>query len=275
MKAQSFRGSNLFSSDIKRDRVRLGLLLAFSFTLAFLGRYGSLDLMTLRPAFASIGAVRLAVEGEAARRESAERSIERERGARAISENALLRDRAELFALREIFKLDRPDTNAWRLVRVLGVIPSRGERHLLLDRGSEAGIHPGAAVAASTKWGLAFAGRVVESSHGVAKVLAVTDPSSSIPVTVPGQGSGLLFQGGYPKLFGRLLYLPTVGEPKLKEVVRLADISSAAGTLVGWIWKIDRTATSQGTSLFSNVEVLPAVDVDELKFVWVEISHGQ
>lgn len=272
MKTPLVRGG-VTSLEVRRDKIRLALLLATAGALAFLGNIGAaVEISTLRPVFQTVQSLRQGLQGLTEDRVRLTEELERERSARLLAEHARARDAAELIALREKLGLGAPDTGAWRLVRVLGVIPSRTQREVVIDRGVEAGVAAGAAVVAQTKYGLAFVGRVVYSSNGTARVLALTDPSSSLPVTIHGHGSGLLFQGGFPGQLGRLLYLPTVSRPKHYDEVRLAQISPAGGMLVGWVWEKEGPLQEIGTGLFSSIQVLPAVDPATLDYAWVEIS---
>jgi cell shape-determining protein MreC len=151
----------------------------------------------------------------------------------------------------------------------LGVTPSGRRHEFVIDGGLADGIELGAAVTAFTPWGLALAGRVVECGADAARVLAVTDPSSTLPVRLEAQGSGLLFQGGYPRPVGKLLHLRREVEIEPRAEVRLTDLSNAGGALIGWIVRRE-VETNRDGSVTQHVEVLPAVDPARLRFVWVE-----
>ena len=143
-----------------------------------------------------------------------------------------------------------------------GVLPS--PRIILINRGASHGVRPGFAVI--TRRGV-LVGKVVEVTAGSAKVLAITDPKSSVAVTVLNPQKSLGIVRGSHNILAELSRIPQ------DDVLAIGDMVITSGTEEGIpprlvVGTVDQIHKTDG-ELFQGATVVPVVEIDALSVVAV------
>lgn len=254
-------GENFSDAEGRRHMIRLALLLFFCGICALLNRVGEpVPLKLIQPVVASVGSVNAIVYSRTDDALALRRELERERLRRFSAESRI----GDVGAPSMTPALLGPDTAVWTCAAVLGALPSAWERQFVVVLEPGHAFEPGEPVFATTDNGIALVGRIIEVEPENARVLSITDPTSSIPVSIDGFGGGVLFRGGFPSRSGPLLYVPVDAMIKPGATVRAAWPDAAAGTLVGVV-----TSVGERDSLFMNVSATPTVRPENLRFVWL------
>jgi rod shape-determining protein MreC len=193
---------------------------------------------------------------------------------RLIIENIQLRElEAENRTLRELLHFTQENpifdyTTARVTARVIGFDPSGFTRYILINAGQKEGIAPGMAVV--TERGLV--GRVVNVYKNTAKVLLITDPSSSVSAYLQGsQATGMV--EGTPDGSLVMRYIPLEVKVSVGEIALTSGLGGTLpkGLVIGQVIEIEK----KDYDLFQEVRLKPSVDFDRLELVLVlkEVSH--
>jgi rod shape-determining protein MreC len=193
---------------------------------------------------------------------------------RLIIENIQLRElEAENRTLRELLHFTQENpifdyTTARVTARVIGFDPSGFTRYILINAGQKEGIAPGMAVV--TERGLV--GRVVNVYKNTAKVLLITDPSSSVSAYLQGsQATGMV--EGTPDGSLVMRYIPLEAKVSVGEIALTSGLGGTLpkGLVIGQVIEIEK----KDYDLFQEVRLKPSVDFDRLELVLVlkEVSH--
>lgn len=161
-----------------------------------------------------------------------------------------------------------PDDYRGVVSRVIVRAPSPYQQYVLVDAGSEAGVHEGYPVVSSS----GLVGLVTEVTSNTAKVTLLTDQASSVSATVlESSATGIVVQGASA---GSLI-LDRVGKDELVEegnlVVtagwRTRSIESIypRGIAIGTVESVGQ----QDVDLYKRIQVAPLVDFDSLAEVIV------
>jgi rod shape-determining protein MreC len=151
---------------------------------------------------------------------------------------------------------------------VIGNSASNFQSTVELDSGTSSGVGPGMPVVANA----GLVGSVVTASSSTATVLLVTDPSSSIPVTVGTTGLYRAVGAGYgrPLTLDYVAGSTAVHRGELVYSSGLGGGAIPAGIPVGIVGSVRVSAEG----LMTTVSATPKVDLNDLQFVdvleWLE-----
>lgn len=146
--------------------------------------------------------------------------------------------------------------------RVIGTSIIPFPRVLIVNRGVKHGVRVGAAVI--TGMGV-FVGRIIEVGSITSKVLTLTDPQSSLAVTVQNEQESMGIVKGSHNISLDLSRIPQ------NDALKAGDLIVTSGTEEGIpselvIGSVDQVTTVQG-ELFQSAIVTPAADLDSLSVV--------
>lgn len=176
----------------------------------------------------------------------------------------------EVQQLREMLALRRSQPALqWLEARVILVDPDNLGRAVTINRGTHDGVQDGMTV--MTARGLV--GRVVRATGASAKVMLITDVSSSATSIIRGgQASGIISGQRRADGFGLVMRHITQGEPiKSDDRVVTSGLGGVfpAGILVGTVTDVRQ----RDTDLFQEATIEPAVDMRRLDVVYVVVNH--
>jgi len=183
---------------------------------------------------------------------------------RLMSENVRLREaEIENVTLRQ--QLDFKQANpSYELVaaEVIGQDPSGFLRYLIIDRGAEDGIADGMPVVTAA----GLVGRISEVYSRSAKVLLITDASSSVNALIQSSRAKGVVQGG----IGHRLVMRYIQQGEKVNVGDMVLTSGLGGNFPKRLVIGQVTAVRQrDIEMFQEVEVRPAVDFSRLEMVMV------
>jgi len=151
---------------------------------------------------------------------------------------------------------------------VIGNSTSNFQSTVELDGGTSSGIGPGMPVVANA----GLVGTVVSASSSTATVLLVSDPTSSIPVSIGGTGLYRAVGAGW----GRALTLGYVAGSTAVHRGELVSTSGLGGGALpaGIPLGVVRSVRVSSEGLSTAVKVTPLVNLDDVQFVdvleWLE-----
>ena len=165
--------------------------------------------------------------------------------------------------LRALLNFKQNRSN-YRLIpaQIIGKSPSPWFTVLEIDQGLNYGLKVNQAVIAAA----GLVGRVVEVSQFSAKVLAITDSSSSVAaLDSSSRDFGVVAGLGFNKL--ALRYVATGGQVKPGDKILTSPVSEfyPAGLLIGTVTSVNK----KEQALFYSIKIQPAVNFSQLEAVFV------
>lgn len=170
--------------------------------------------------------------------------------------------------LRKELDFRRSATEGRVLVaQVIGYDTSGYLRYLIVDRGEDDGVRPEMPVVASQ----GLVGRISQTSASSAKVMLITDPSSSVSVRIQrtrdtGSVQGVLGGGLVMK------YIPPDSEVVPGDVVLTSGLGGnfPRGLAVGQVINVSKT----DADVFQEAALVPAVNLNSLEAVSILLSFS-
>lgn len=148
---------------------------------------------------------------------------------------------------------------------VIGVDPSPFVKYIIINRGSDHGLRRGMPVV--TDQGLV--GRVAAVTAGAARVQLITDPSSSINVTLQAAGVSGMLNGS---LTGDLTLdmIPQSAEISIGDLVLTSGLGGnyPSNLIIGQVTNV----SGRETDLYQTATVDPIVDFDQLEIVLLIVN---
>jgi rod shape-determining protein MreC len=148
---------------------------------------------------------------------------------------------------------------------VIGHDPSNLLQYLIIDRGTSDGIQRGMPVI--TAEGLV--GRISEASAESAKVMLITDPSSSVSALIQRSRATGVVQG-YPGQALVMRYIPQGDTVTLGDVVLTSGLGGnfPKRLVIGQVASVSR----KDVEMFQEAEIIPAVNLRDLEMVMVVLN---
>lgn len=181
----------------------------------------------------------------------------------ALQEAALENER-----LLNIMELKGRTTGRTLAARVIGKDATNWFQSVIIDKGSEAGIHRNMPVLAPE----GLVGRVVEVAAFSSKVQLITDPMSSVGAIVQ-RSRATAVAVGHLGMNLRLKYLPLMADVAVGDRV----ITSGMGGIFPKGIPIGEVAWTRRPSgaLFQEAEITPVVDLSQLEEVLIIVLSGE
>jgi rod shape-determining protein MreC len=150
-------------------------------------------------------------------------------------------------------------------VSVIGSDPSPFAKYVIINRGSDDGLRRGMPVV--TAQGLV--GRITAITANAGRVQLITDPASSVNVSLEGSGAQAVLNGS---LTGELTLdmIPQSAEVQVGELVLTSGLGGnyPPDLLVGQVTSV----RSKETDLFQSAAVQPIVDFSRLEILLVIVN---
>ena len=150
--------------------------------------------------------------------------------------------------------------NRYLAAAIIGRDPSPFVKYVIINRGSDAGLRSGMPVVTSQ----GLAGRIAAVTAGAARVELITDPSSSVNVSLEPSGAQAVLLGS---LSGELTLdlIPQNASVKVGDLVLTSGLGGnfPGNILIGQITSVRR----RETDLFQQASVQPVVDFTRLEIV--------
>lgn len=151
---------------------------------------------------------------------------------------------------------------------VIGLDPSNLLQYLIIDRGADDGVQQGMPVLAAE----GLVGRVGEVSKTSAKIILITDVSSSVSALIQRSRATGLVQG-YPGGQLRMRYIPQGDTVEMGDVV----FSSGLGgnlpkrLVIGQVASVHKS----DVEMFQEADIIPAVNLRDLESVMILLNFTQ
>lgn len=154
------------------------------------------------------------------------------------------------------------------LAQVIGFSPSNWMQAITINKGKRDGVDVGMAAIA----GSGVVGQVIEASRGTARILLVTDSISGVDAVVQeSRARGVISGNGKGSFVFK--YVPREYEVKTGDRIVTSGIGGVyqAGLLIGFVSDVKK----QGSLLFQEIEVKPAVDFSRVEEVYIARKKSQ
>lgn len=179
------------------------------------------------------------------------------------AENSRLRESEnEITRLRNLLQASEASQLKGQAADVIGVDPSNWVDAITINRGKADGIRPGMAVVD----GRAVVGQVIAASPSTARVLLITDHTSSVDALIQSSRARGLLEGSGAE-HCRLRYLSAQEHAALGDLVITSGLDGVfpKGLLLGVVAEFKE----QGEGMFHSVRVQPSAELEKLETVLV------
>ncbi len=153
------------------------------------------------------------------------------------------------------------------ITEIIGVVPGPGTHQVMLDKGLDAGIHPGDAVIDAK----GLFGQVVEAGRFTSRVMLVTDPNHAVPVQVNRNGVRSIAGGtGQPDVL-QLENVSVTADVREGDLLETSGLGGRfpRGYPVGFV----NAVAVEPTTAFALVTARPLAELDRSRHVLVVLSR--
>lgn len=149
------------------------------------------------------------------------------------------------------------------IAELIGVVPSPNTQQVIIDKGSDSGVHVGQAVIDAE----GLFGQIVEVSRFTSRVLLITDASHALPVQVNRNGVRSVAGGTGRRDELELENVPVTADIRVGDLIETSGLAGRfpVGYPVGYVASVEIAETSA----YASISVRPTAHLDRSRHVLV------